>query len=206
MRIAGISFSYSEDSMGYRGLTLMDHYLQFDSITMIDLPLCNSNKPDGNVPDSVNQLCDTLEQADVIVFSIPEATGHYGAAFKNAMDWLVVKANFNADLGQRYAFANKPMFVITFTPCFETDNAGDRHFEMTSHLLKDKMGANLRTMFVKHDGWKNVIPDNYNFVHDECQEILQAVPMATNSYKQSMTSYVGGWTKDYNEWNTKWKN
>ena len=47
--ITAISFSYSDDSMNYRGLKLMNHFLNFDNLIRIDLPICNSNKPDGKI-------------------------------------------------------------------------------------------------------------------------------------------------------------
>ena len=50
MKITAVSFSYSENSMSYRGLLLMDYWLEFSNIIKIDLPICVSNKPDGVIP------------------------------------------------------------------------------------------------------------------------------------------------------------
>ena len=75
-------------------------------MTDFDMPICNSNKSDGNVPQSVNKFVDVLNNADVLVFAVSEATGHYSAGFKNAMDWLVVKSKFNAKLGTNYFCCN----------------------------------------------------------------------------------------------------
>ena len=63
-----------------------------------NMPLCNSNKSDGNVPEGVNKFIKVMRDADILVFAIPEATGHYAAAFKNAMDWLICESKFNSDI------------------------------------------------------------------------------------------------------------
>ena len=73
MNIVSVSFSYSEQSMGHRGLLLMDRYINFSDIIKIDLPVCNSNKPDGEVPPEVDALCEKMDKADILVFSVPEA-------------------------------------------------------------------------------------------------------------------------------------
>jgi len=203
MNIVGVSFSYSDQSMGNRGLVLMDHYLNFSNIINIDFPVCNSNNPNGEVPVEIEKFNEKIAAADVLVFSIPEATGHYAAAFKNAMDWLVVKSNFNADLGQRYSISNKPVYVMTFTPV--NQGAGDRHFDMTRHLLHDKMGADIKEMFVKNGGWENVIPGNYEFVYSDCMTILNTQLPPPPEYKGDMADEVPVWNERYNEWNLKWK-
>ena len=202
MKIVGVSFSYSKDSMAYRGLTLMDNFLNFEKLIKIDLPMCDSNEPNGVVPDSVSEFCKSLELADVIVFSIPEYTAHYSAGFKNAMDWLVVKSNFNATLGKGYAISNKPVYVITFTPTFK--GAGHRHFEMTTHLL-EKLGANVVKCFVKNNGWDNVIPGNFGFVEEEATAILNTTHKPLQVKEEDMTKEVPTWNIDYNNWNKKWK-
>jgi len=203
MNIVGVSFSYSNQSMGDRGLSLMHHYLNFSDIVYMNLPICNSNNPNGDVPLEVEVFNSRISKADILVFSIPEATGHYSAAFKNAMDWLVVKSNFNADLGQRYSISNKPTYVITFTPVHK--EAGSRHFDMTHHLLQEKMGVDVRGMFVKNRGWENIVPENYEFVYDECVQILNTKIEPTPESKTDMTAEVPIWNQQYNEWNLKWK-
>ena len=84
------------------------------------------------IPKKVEELDNKLKESDALVFSIPEYTGHYSVGFKNLMDWLVVKAYYNADLGQKYSISNKPVYVITFTPAKK--GTGDRHFDMTKEL------------------------------------------------------------------------
>ena len=71
MNITGVSFSYSNDSMNHRGLLLMNRYLNFKHIIKMNLPICNSNKPDGNIPISVEDLDKKLKDSDVLVFAIP---------------------------------------------------------------------------------------------------------------------------------------
>jgi hypothetical protein len=189
--------------MGARGLSLMDHHLKFSDIIHIDFPLCDSNNPNGEVPVEVDSFNKKIEAADILVFSIPESTGHYSAAFKNAMDWLVVKSSFNADLGQQYSISNKATYVITFTPVHK--GAGHRHFDMTRHLLSDKMGAHVRDMYVKNRCWEHVIPNNTEFVGKECTQILNTKIYAPPESKENMTGEVPLWNQQYAEWNLKWK-
>lgn len=204
MKICGIAFSYSHCSMAYRGLSLMDHYLNFEWYGQVDdIPICDSNIPDGNVPDSVIKLWNTMEECDVFVFAVPEATAHYSAAFKNIMDWFVVKSSFNADLGQKYPISNKPVYVITFTPVYK--NAGSRHFDMTRHLLEEKLGANVVNMVVKNKCWEYIIPHNHKFVKAECEEILQLKPSELVEEKPDMSYDVNKWKREYEEWNRKWQ-
>lgn len=192
MNITAVSFSYSENSMSYRGLLLMDHYIKFSNIIKLDLPICNSNRPDGIIPKEVEAIDNILSKSDKLVFSIPEYTGHYCVGFKNLMDWLVVKAYYNADLGQQYSISNKEIYVVSFTPVKK--GAGDRHFDMTKELL-EKLGGNVKKMFVKHDCWEKLVPNNYKFVESESREIIN----------KNMLDQVSDWQKKYNEWDSKWK-
>ena len=192
MKITAVSFSYSENSMSYRGLLLMDHYIKFSNIIKMDLPICDSNKPDGEIPKEVEELDNILDKSDILVFSVPEYTGHYSVGFKNLLDWLVVKGYYNANLGQKYSISNKPIYVISFTPTYK--GAGDRHFEMTKDIL-EKLGGRVKKMFVKNDCWNHLLPDNYKFVEKECKEIL----------RKDMEDEVVGWKEKYKEWNDKWK-
>ena len=202
MNIVGVSFSYSENSMAYRGLLLMDHFLQFSDIIKIDIPLCDSNKPDGVVPEDVDAFIEKLRVADVLVFSIPEYTSHYSAAFKNAMDWLVVATNYNSTLGTKYPTSDKPVYVMTFTPANE--GAGHRHFDMTSELL-EKLGAEVKQCVVKNTCWMHLVPGNFSFVEQECKEILNTRVHKQETVKQDMSNEVPGWIEKYNKWNEQWK-
>ena len=202
MNIVSVSFSYSEQSMGHRGLLLMDRYINFSDIIKIDLPVCNSNKPDGEVPPEVDALCEKMDKADILVFSVPEATAHYAAAFKNAMDWIVCASSFHSDLGQDSPFYNKPVYVITFTPCYV--DAGNRHFEMTKHLI-EKMGGIVYNSFVKKDGWVKCLPDNAEWVQEECKEILSTSMPAVINRKEDWSHWPVTWVKQYNQWNNQWR-
>lgn len=204
MKIVGISFSYSKNSMSYRGLTLMDYYLNFFHYSQVSLPPCDNNTPDGNVPSEVTEFCEILSQADAVVFSIPEYSEQYSAAFKNAMDWLVVNTNLNSTLSNNYSISGKPVFVITFTPA--NPGAGNRHFDVTSKLLL-KLNSNIIDCFVKNNAWDNLLPGNVDYVKFECQTILQTVPTnpeITNN--KTLVDEVPDWIKKYNKWNNAWKN
>ena len=193
MNITAISFSYSDDSMNYRGLRMMNHFINFDNLIRINLSMCNVNGPDGEIPKELDELHDKIIKSDKLVFAIPEYSGHYSVGFKNFMDWLVFKSNYNADLGQDYCITNKSIYVITFTP--SKKGAGDRHFDMTKELI-EKLGGKVKKMYVKNDCWDNLQPDNLNFVEKESKEILRT----------TMKNEVNGWIKKYNDWNDKWKN
>lgn len=205
MQVIGISFSYAVNSLQTRGLSLMGLDSVFD-MTDFNIPICNSNKSDGNVPDSVIEFDNILAKADVLVFGISEATAHYSAGFKNAMDWLVVKSKFNSRLGTDYTITKKPIFVITFTPTKKNKtNNGARHFEMTRHLL-EKLGANVIDMQVVHDAWRTVVPGATEIVKEPCEQIknfLKTYTPVPSPVLQNVDS--SGWLDLYNEWNAKWQ-
>ena len=191
--ITAISFSYSDDSMNYRGLRMMNHFINFDNLIRINLPMCNVNGPDGKIPKELDELHNKISESDKLVFAIPEYSGHYSVGFKNFMDWLVVKSNYNADLGQDYCITDKLIYVITFTP--SKKGAGDRHFDMTKELI-EKLGGKVKKMYVKNDCWDNLVPNNLSFVEKESKEII----------RKTMKNEVGGWIEKYNDWDKKWKN
>ena len=63
MKLTGISFSLSEDSMNYRGLSLMKHWLDMEikSIADFNIPLLNKNVSDGIVPKDTPSFKNKLE-------------------------------------------------------------------------------------------------------------------------------------------------
>ena len=191
--ITAISFSYSDDSMNYRGLKMMNHFINFDNLIRINLPMCNVNGPDGKIPKELDELDEKISKSNKLIFAIPEYSGHYSVGFKNFMDWLVVKSNYNADLGQDYCITDKSIYVITFTP--SKKGAGDRHFDMTKELI-EKLGGKVKKMYVKNDCWDNLVPNNLSFVEKESKEII----------RKTMKNEVGGWINKFNEWDNKWKN
>lgn len=210
MHVSGISFSHAENSLQTRGLTLLKETMALNdvySMSDFDMPICNSNKSDGIVPYPVMQFDNILHTSDILVFAVSEATAHYSAGFKNAMDWLVVKNKFNSKLGTDYTISNKPIFVVTFTPTVKNEhNNGARHFEMTRHLL-EKLGANIVSMHVVNDAWKTIVPGNYSAVESIATEIIN---YTTTYVKQSWVESVAdtsspGWLKLYNDWDAKWK-
>lgn len=208
MKVLGVSFSYANNSLQTRGLKLLQEKLDMQVVDMLDfnMPMCNSNKSDGLVPNSVEQFVSALEQADVLIFAVSEATSHYCAGFKNAMDWLVVKAKFNARLGTDYAITDKPVFVVTFTPTTKRPN-GARHFDMTTELL-EKLGADVKECHLINDSWKTVIPGGFNAV----KSVYSAVNSFLGSYTPNSTKtrckddYSSlTWLKTYNEWDLAWR-
>lgn len=210
MHISGISFSYADNSLQTRGLTLLKESRALSDIwTMQDfnMPICDANKSDGIVPESVVQFDTALSKADILVFAISEATAHYSAGFKNAMDWLVVKSKFNSRLGTDYTITNKPMFVITFTPTVKNENNnGARHFDMTRHLL-EKLGSNVINMYAVNDAWRTIVPGNYSAVEHIAADIASYAADYVIPPRKEPIADTGsvGWLKLYNDWDDKWK-
>lgn len=208
MKVNAISFSYADNSLQTRGLKLLKEKLDINVFDMLDfnMPMCNSNKSDGIVPKSVENFCNVLNDSDVLIFAVSEATSHYCAGFKNAMDWLVVKAKFNARLGTDYAITDKPIFVVTFTPTAKAPNGG-RHFDMTTQLLQ-KLGADVKECHLINDSWKTVIPGGFNAV----KSVYSAVESFLGTYTPNSTKtrckddYSSlTWLKTYNEWDLAWR-
>ena len=200
--IIGISFSYAKTSMNTRGLSLMGLDEVYD-MTTFNMPVCDSNKCDGKVPYRVHSFIKQLRRADILVFAIPEATAHYSAAFKNAMDWLIVASNFNADLGQDGPFFNKPIYIITFTPSHK--DAGHRHFDMSKHLLQDKMGGKVYDCFVKNYGWRECIPHNTDWVAKEVEVIRNTEMPEPHPRFDDWKDEPGRWKEQYKNWNKQWR-
>jgi len=208
MNIIGISFSYAGNSLQTRGLKLLKEKLDINVFEMLDfnMPICNSNKSDGIVPNSVENFCNVLNNADVLIFAISEATGHYCAGFKNAMDWLVVKSKFNAKLGTDYAITDKPVFVLTFTPTKYEPN-GSRHFGMTTQLL-EKLGANVIECHVINNAWKTVIPEGFNALHgpyNALKSFLDTYTLSSTRTQQTEDKSSLEWLNSYQIWDEKWK-
>ena len=198
--ITGISFSHAENSMNTRGLSLMGLDYVHD-MTTFNMPICYKNNADGRVLQRVHSFLKVIKEADVLVFAVPEATAHYSAGFKNAMDWIICATHFNSDLGQDGPFSNKPIYIMTFTPV--TKNAGGRHFEMTKHLV-EKMGGVVNNMFVKNNGWKECVPGNYEWVKEECIEIFDTELLDKPERKPDMSDRPKKWVEQYKEWDAKW--
>lgn len=207
-KIYSVNFSYASNSMGHRGLTLMSKYVPFTKmITVGDygIPVCTSNKADGNVPDSVKRLNDDLLEADAYVFSIAEMMGGYCGAFKNTLDWLVCLQNESYELNIPYSISHKPMVVVTFTPSYKN---GSRHWTMTSDLL-EKLNCDVKKMYLFNDCLHNLFPDSYEFVEGESKEIFDVLKtpnegpkvIETNTGVRTMSQFL----YMYDEWENRWK-
>lgn len=198
--VVGISFSHAKNSMNTRGLKLMGFDDVYD-MSDFNMPICDVNKSDGKVLARVHNFLNRMAEADILVFAVPEATAHYSAGFKNAMDWIICATNFNADLGQDGPFSNKPVYLMTFTPVVE--GAGGRHFDMTKHLI-EKMGGKVYNSFVKNNGWKECVPSNYEWIRKEREEILNTKMPKPINRKKDMLDRPNVWIEQYNEWDKLW--
>ena len=186
-KIISMNFSYAENSMQQRGIKLMNQFIPFTatySMTDFNMPVCYSNNADGIVPQSVEEFDLALSNADAFVFAISEMTSHYCATFKNALDWLVVKTNYNSTRG-----------------------AG--HFEMTSQLLL-KLKVDIRGTYCFNDCWEQVRPNNYNFVKKQSLEILEKLLLPANPNLPDLEenkhkSIAKKWQQQYKEWDESWR-
>jgi len=210
MKFLGLSFSHARNSLQSRGLSLVDRFLQFDqrlSLADFNIPICDSNRPDGVVLDSVARLDRAFEEADALVFAVPEAGGHYSAAFKNILDWLIVKHKFNSQLGKNYSLSGKPVYILTFTPT--VPGSGGRHFEMTRSILTEKFGAVVRRSIVFNKCWEHVLPENFDFVKTSSFDILEDAKLflATSSKPEGTARSVYDvekWMAQYKRWDDQW--
>jgi len=50
---------------------------------------------ENNAPDSVRRMCETIHQADGLIWSNPMYNGTISGSFKNALDWLKLLGNQN---------------------------------------------------------------------------------------------------------------
>ena len=207
MKICAVNFSYSKDSMGLRGLQLLDQCYPFDALLNVadyNIPVCDSNKADGVVIPEVDRMFDDMCGYDAYVFSVAEYSGAYCVGFKNIMDWFVVKTFYNSTLGQDYPFTNKPIATVTFTP---TTTNGDRHFDMTAKLL-DKLGGTVVVSHVFQDGWNTVRPDNSNLFADDYKYIREQLQTVEPKYFETYNNAhkdAQRWISVYENWNNEWK-
>lgn len=207
MNICAVNFSYAENSMGLKGLQLFNDIQPFAkliNVTDYNIPVCNSNRADGEVPECVHNMFNDMNGYDAYVFSVAEYSGAYCVGFKNIMDWFVVKTFYNSTLGEGYPFTNKPIVVLTFTP---TINNGDRHFEMTSKLLS-KLGATVADSIVMQDGWNTVLPDNSDaFIvhHQQMINSLNTCVVNTVDVHPKAQRDAQRWVTKYEDWDNAWK-
>ena len=74
---------------------------------------------------------------------------------------------------------------------------------MTKHLI-EKMGGKVYNSFVKNNGWKECIPNNYEWVKEECIEILNTKMPKPINRKKDMLDRPNVWIEQYNEWDKLW--
>ena len=195
IKTIALSGSASPDSMNHKGLQLLSKHCEFDidSLANYDIPVINSNASDGVVPQEVDRLIAKLYEYDQFVFAVPEMTAQMGAAFKNFLDWLVVKGYMNSNLGTQYPFSRKVTVLLTFTPA--SKEGGDRHFTATKEILT-KLGANVVYSKCFNSGWENVVPGNEEFYKQDAEIIQRYL-----SYDNTTSSK---WQQIYTDWKNKW--
>jgi NAD(P)H-dependent FMN reductase len=206
-KIVAVNFSNSPKSMQARGLQLMDKFIGFHKYVNLidfDIPVLDSNVADGSVPESVIKFDKALIDADAYVFAVSEMMGGYCGTFKNAMDWLVVKTNFDKRLDSPYSISHKPMYSITFSPSYTN---GGRHSDMMRDLLK-QFNTDYRGHIVFNHGWDKCVPGNFEYVKTESEAIYSDLSQPYEK-KNMITEHTDvrtmcEWLHLYEEWDKKW--
>jgi NAD(P)H-dependent FMN reductase len=196
MKTIALGCSASPDSMNFKGLKVLNTYCEFDTVDSLanyDIPVINTSASDGIVPTEVDRLITKLFEYDKFVFAVPEMTGQMGGAFKNFLDWLVVKGYMNANLGTAYPISKKDLVLLTFTP--SGGEGGARHFPKTKEILV-KLGANVVYTKCFNNGWKNLVPGNEELYKEDAEIIKRYL-----SYKKNTSS---NWQQKYLDWLDKW--
>tara|TARA_Y100000389_G_scaffold189573_1_gene213481 strand:- start:72 stop:710 length:639 start_codon:yes stop_codon:yes gene_type:complete len=205
-KIVGLSFSYADNSMQNRGMSLLGKVIPFYktyTLADFDIPLVKTNKPDGESPQGVKDIVAALEEADAIVFGISEMIAYPCASFKNFCEWLVININSNDDLTKSYCISHKPLVTTTFTP---GPHAGHRHWEVSNQLLF-QLNCNVEKNYVFRDAWENLLPNNIDYVQQEAAEMLE---LLSNKYDDSgivvhdRVRTMGKWMNQYEEWDKEW--
>jgi len=211
MKLTGISFSLSENSMNYRGLSLMQHWLDMEikPIGDFNLPLMNKNVSDGDVPVEVDAWIDYLKQFDGYVFAVPEYTHHLNAVFRNSLDWIVIKYFRDNKLRVNEVFEHKPAKIVTFTP---SKDSGGFHLDATQDFCKMNCVNVVDRGKIMDLGWNNVRPRNYKYVEKLCNDIKKQFKKVKklgvyppegvkSAYEENEPQW---WVPLYNEWNESW--
>lgn len=205
-KIVGMAFSYSPDSMQYRGLRLLSEVVPFHKIYTLadfDIPLVKTNRPDGSAPDSVKRFVKAMEEADALVFGISEMVAQPYSGFKNAMEWLVIEINSDVDLKRSYCISHKPLVTTTFTPA---PHAGARHWEATNKLLF-QLNCKVKENYVFRDAWENLLPNNVDYIKDSANEMLKYLNekyIDEGVQVHDRVRTMGAWLDYYDEWNNAW--
>lgn len=206
-KIVAVNFSYSPKSMQGRGITLLNKFIPFHKVVNLrdyNLPVLDSNMADGRVPDCVIEFDKALIDADAYVFCVAEFMGGYCGQFKNAMDWLVVKTNYDKDLSIPYSISHKPMYSVTFSPSYKN---GGRHADMMKDLLENFQVINHGHM-VFNRGWENCVPNNFEWVQEQAEKMYQVLN-APYEKKNDITEHtdvrtICKWLHLYEEWDNQW--
>ena len=206
-KIVAVNFSYSPKSMQGRGITLLNKFIPFHKVVNLrdyNLPVLDSNMADGRVPDCVIEFDKALIDADAYVFCVAEFMGGYCGQFKNAMDWLVVKTNYDKDLSIPYSISHKPMYSVTFSPSYKN---GGRHADMMKDLLANFQVIN-HGHVVFNRGWENCVPNNFEWVQQQAEKMYEVLN-APYEKKNDITEHtdvrtICKWLHLYEEWDNQW--
>ena len=208
-KIVAVNFSCSPKSMQQRGIKLLNKFIPFHKIVNLgdfNIPILDTNMADGNVPDSVIKFDKALIDADAYIFFIAEMMGGYCGTFKNAMDWLVVKSNYDKDLNIPYSISHKPMFSVTFSPSYKN---GGRHADEIKRLLKNFQVIHHGHIVYNH-GWEKCVPDNYEWVQEGAENMYKTLSEPYEK-KNKFTEHtdvrtICKWLHLYEDWDKKWQN
>ena len=208
-KIVAVNFSNASNSMQGRGIKLLNKFIPFHKVVSLrdyNIPVLDTNMADGNVPDSVIEFDKALIDADAYIFLVAEMMGGYCGTFKNAMDWLVVKTNYDKDLNIPYSISHKPMYSVTFSP---SNTNGGRHDYMMKKLLKN-FQVDYKGHIVFNHGWENCLPGNYEWVETNAKMMNEELSKPYEK-KNMITEHtdvrtICKWIHLYEEWDKKWQN
>lgn len=205
-KIVGMAFSYSPNSMQFRGLQLLNEVIPFYKIYTLadfDIPLVKTNKPNGNSPESVKSFVQAMNEADALVFGIAEMVAQPFSGFKNAMEWLVIDINSDVDMSRSYCISHKPLVTTTFTP---GPHAGARHWDATNQLLF-QLNCKVKENYVFRDAWEKLLPGNVEYIEKEATDMLTHLntPYIDEGIQvHHRVRSMGAWLDSYEVWNNAW--
>lgn len=106
--IVGSDRRNSINRMLAKGITKLDHNLEFVFINISDLPIYNQDL-EGTRPDAVNRFTDSVMAVDALFFITPEYNRSLPTLLKNAIDW-------GSKPIEKNVWAGKPVAMTGATP------------------------------------------------------------------------------------------
>ncbi len=101
LKVVGLGGSLAEHSSSLAALKIAlqgaadaDAKTDLLDIRQLSLPMYDPGA-ENNPPESVRRMCDTIHEADGLIWSSPMYNGTISGSFKNALDWLKLLSDRN---------------------------------------------------------------------------------------------------------------